>query len=238
MQYDKKENATFCRRFSEVSFPPIIPKSHEILVVVGSAESLANIVVSLEERKKAAVMTHAETRDRFLAGRRIVRGVFSKWIGLAPDALPIIIGPDGKPSLQNRGDLHFSIAHSGDLIVVAFAGSAVGVDVELEREIDARGLAKRFFSPRESASVEGDQRLFFPLWTRREAAVKADGRGLAGTLSRTSASTTSAGDWQPVTIGESLWQTLAWKEGHHHVALAAARVPGAILWCDLRTLVL
>lgn len=237
MQIDKKENHELPCVFSEVSFPIARPADEEILLVAGSSRSLANVEVSASEQKRAEGMCHEGTRGRFLAGRRIVRGMLSEWLSRAPGELEISIGPDGKPTLGGGSDWHFSIAHSGDLILVAFATAPVGADTEEEREVDAPGLARRFFSPPETSAVEADTTRFFPLWTRREAAVKADGRGLARTLPLITSDIPLPGTWTRVRIGESSWQTIAWRDGCHHLALAVETLPGAILWCDLRGVV-
>jgi 4'-phosphopantetheinyl transferase len=237
MQNDKKENGGLPRVFSDVSFPIARPANHEILLVAGSCGSLANIKVSAFEQKRADGMRHEGSRERFLAGRRIVRGILSEWLSRAPGDLEISIGSDGKPGLKDGSDCHFSIAHSGDLVLAAFAAVPLGADTEEAREVDALGLARRFFSPLEISAVEDDSSRFFPLWTRREAAVKADGRGLARTLPLITSDIALSQSWCHVRIGESSWQTIAWRDGGHHLALAVETIPSAILWCDLRGLV-
>lgn len=237
MQNDKVENSVFSGGFPEVSYPPSFPEALQILLVAGSVTSLANIAVSSEEDSRAAGMTSMEVRDRFLAGRRIVRGVFSNWLGQAPEQLPILIGEDGKPFLKAGDHFHFSITHAKDLVVAAFSRDPVGADLECERGIDAPALAGRFFSNQESVAVRENPALFFPFWTRREAAAKADGRGLAKTLSITSLEENPIGEWQSVSIGKDVWKTLSRKAGPFHLALATRQVPSSILWCDLRAVI-
>lgn len=86
----------------------------------------------------------------------------------------------GKPYVPDRpGD--FSLSHGGDLIVLAVADRAVGVDVEPlgRRHGD---IAKRVFKPEEiewmNAGDDPDRR-FFELWTLKEAVMKAEGKGLS-----------------------------------------------------------
>jgi 4'-phosphopantetheinyl transferase len=68
--------------------------------------------------------------------------------------------------------------------VFAFGRTRVGVDVERERPIpDAEGLVCRFFSLREIAEFQGiptqsRQAAFLRAWTRKEAVLKAIGRGV------------------------------------------------------------
>lgn len=238
MNNDKKESNENLNHLITIPSFPQPPDAMEIVLLAGATTSLANMPVSSMELTRAAGMSHQDTRMRFLTGRRMVRGMLSRWLSLPPADLPIAIDSDGKPYLENDRTLHFNIAHSGELVLVAFARFPVGADVEEEREIDAAGLAGRFFTPVESRAVQADAGLFFPLWTRREAAVKADGRGLARMLSTTVPMDLGSNGWRAVSLGDSLWQTYAWRDGRHHLALAAPTIPRSILWHDLRKVVL
>ena len=90
-------------------------------------------------------------------------------------------GPFGKPGLEGLpGD--FSISHARGLAVCALnPGGRVGVDVEARALTDLDAL-RPVFHPREwediLASAEPG-RTAARLWTAKEAALKADGRGLA-----------------------------------------------------------
>lgn len=50
--------------------------------------------------------------------------------GLRERDMAYMEGALGKPAFANRGDMHFSLAHSGEMAVAALAASPVGVDVE------------------------------------------------------------------------------------------------------------
>ena len=90
----------------------------------------------------------------------------------------------------NPAQIHFNLAHSGDLALLAITRvGPVGIDVERIREVkDAADLVARFFCAREN---ELFQRLpaiekpgaFFNLWTRKEALLKATGEGIGKALS-------------------------------------------------------
>ncbi len=70
------------------------------------------------------------------------------------------------------------------MIAVAWDREA-GIDIErLEREVDMDGLAIRFFSPKEADAVLNadptiKRRVFFRIWTTKEAYIKARGEGLS-----------------------------------------------------------
>jgi 4'-phosphopantetheinyl transferase len=82
--------------------------------------------------------------------------------------------------------IEFSVTHGGDLLVLAFAGSApVGVDVEPIGELDDVGAELLHFTltateRRRLLEVPAPQRkrIFLRHWTGKEAILKALGTGL------------------------------------------------------------
>lgn len=133
----------------------------------------------------------AARADRFLVpriGRRftVARGTLREILGEAlqvpPAQVEFAYGEHGKPAVPG---LWFNLSHSGDRALVALADREVGVDLEeLRTNVEFRRLAIRFFSPLEREALEAvpDEGLplaFFRLWTRKEAYLKACGKGLA-----------------------------------------------------------
>ena len=97
------------------------------------------------------------------------------------DDLSLTRSPLGKPALLRRGDLHFSLSHSGTLALCAVSGQPVGADVEGLRPPD-QGVARLTFQPRELAwlAAQPDQaRAFTRLWTRKESLLKRLGDGFS-----------------------------------------------------------
>jgi 4'-phosphopantetheinyl transferase len=97
-------------------------------------------------------------------------------------------GPAGRPELAGRR-LRFSLAHSAGLALVAVTERAdLGADLErIEPRLAEPPSAERCFGPAERASLErlrGEARLrlFFDLWTQKEAYRKATGEGIAAGL--------------------------------------------------------
>lgn len=85
----------------------------------------------------------------------------------------------GKPYFACIENAYFSLSHSGDIAACAFSDSPVGIDVQYVRNPNL-ALAKRFFSEKEYKTVEKDpEKMFNRIWARKEAAAKADGRGIA-----------------------------------------------------------
>ncbi|MBW6436422.1 4'-phosphopantetheinyl transferase superfamily protein [Actinoplanes hulinensis] len=133
-------------------------------------------------RRAAAIGDPAAYR-RFVVSHAALNAILADRLGVPAGDLPLRRGPRGRPHLAGPGP-HFSLAHAGDLAVVAVAGRPVGVDVDHPRDgLDPRRMAARFFTPDESALVTMAGADAYPeylrLWTRKEACVKAAGSRLA-----------------------------------------------------------
>jgi len=128
-------------------------------------------------------------QQRFALARAALRLTLGEALGLAPASLGFDYGAHGKPALAGAAAgarLGFNISHSGSVALVGLVqGGEIGVDVEAHRDMtDRDALVRRFFSAAENAAyaalAESDrQRAFFDGWTRKEAVVKALGRGLS-----------------------------------------------------------
>ena len=150
--------------------------------------------LSEAERARAARFVFERDRRRFIAGRAWLRQLLAARLEVAPEAIELVYGPQGKPGLTRRfadSDLRFNLSHCDDVAVYAFAhGREVGVDVERVRELrDADDIAARFFSRLEYEAYRAlgprDRPLgFFNCWTRKEAFIKALGEGLSHPLDR------------------------------------------------------
>ncbi len=149
---------------------------------------------SPSEMERAARFHFGLHRDRFVAGRSLLRILLGRYLGVVPAAIEFTAGINGKPALAGpftQCALEFNLAHSENLALLAVTRAGpVGVDVEAARPLDDFvELVERFFSPRERwlfRRLPDDQKpaAFFNLWTRKEAWLKATGEGIAGLLNR------------------------------------------------------
>jgi 4'-phosphopantetheinyl transferase len=158
---------------------------------VGAAATTGEWISMLDraEQERAARFRRPADRVRFLVGRAALRQVLGTWLDCDPAALRFRYGPHGKPVLDGSEQTtpHFNLAHSGNLILLAFHPSRpVGVDVErLRPGLDWRPIARRVLpaaavSRLESLPPEQGDAAFLEAWCRLEARLKASGEGLAG----------------------------------------------------------
>lgn len=137
---------------------------------------------------RAERMTSVSGRERYVVAHAFTRMVLSSYLDIAMPCIPIKYESMGKPVLGRvsgrRKPLEFSIAHSGDLVVVAVAGRRVGVDVErVKRGFDYLRIVQRFFHPSEIKCIAMTtprlrRNTFYRMWTRKEALVKGIGTGM------------------------------------------------------------
>lgn len=109
-------------------------------------------------------------------------------LGVAPGRIEFATGAHGKPMLADAdaaAAVRFNLSHSDDVALFGWTrGRDIGVDIERWRVLhDEAALVRRFFSSVENAAYEAlpaERRSegFFNGWTRKEAYVKAVGRGI------------------------------------------------------------
>lgn len=153
------------------------------LVQVDEFEALA--LLDESELKKAQSFKMPVLRDRFIAVRTLLRQTLATYLDAEPWALRFGLEAHGKPYLLGES-LYFNLSHCEDDLVLAVANfPGIGVDVEcIKPRHHLSGLAKRCFSTQEWAQwavlpLEQQAPAFYRLWTKKEAFVKAVGRGLA-----------------------------------------------------------
>lgn len=145
--------------------------------------------LSDQERLRARRWRFEKDRRRSIASRGLLRWLLAYYLDVEPGSVALRQGAQGKPALADAPRLRFSVAHSGDLVLYAFARhDELGVDVERVRAIpDALSIAASFFAPGErdalrAVAAAGRPYAFLVYWTRKEAYVKASGVGLSHRL--------------------------------------------------------
>jgi 4'-phosphopantetheinyl transferase len=140
-----------------------------------------------DEHRRAARFHFQRDRRRYTFGRGWLRVLLAEYLRIPARAIPLSATPLGKPHLAETrsGDLSFNLAHSDDMVVVAFScRREIGVDIERERhDVAWRELAERYFAPEEVlalSALTGDvqREAFYRCWTRKEAYLKALGLGM------------------------------------------------------------
>jgi 4'-phosphopantetheinyl transferase len=161
---------------------------------LATGEARWHAILTRDETTRVGRFLVVRARHHFMITRAWLRLLLAAYIG--GDAKQIAFGTadNGKPVLASPFDpreVTFNVSHSGEVALLAFSRRRdLGVDVEQVRsQRDLEGIARRFFSAHEqeelaAVAAEEKQNAFFRCWTRKEAYIKAKGKGLALPLSQ------------------------------------------------------
>lgn len=132
--------------------------------------------LTIERREKIAKMRQSKNRRQSLGAGLLLEKVLSRYGMRSQD---VYLDECGKPQIEG---LFFNLSHSGELVICAVSGKAVGCDVEQQGKAP-RNLAKRFFCENEQrylsrvADDKYDEALY-RLWTLKESYMKYTGEGM------------------------------------------------------------
>ncbi len=148
-----------------------------------------------EQKRYTAFMRDADRASYGSAHvglRRLLGGYLDREPGelvFTRETCPTCGGPHGRPAVEGAGGTHFSLSHSGDLVMFAFAGTPVGVDVEkvpAQGSVDDISTNLHAREQSELAALGPEERriAFVRCWARKEAYLKGTGEGMSGGLDR------------------------------------------------------
>ena len=132
-------------------------------------------------RRKCERLRFDADRRRSVAAWELLRRMLAGK-GVRAEALPVTENEFGKPAFDPSLGIHFCLSHAGERVMAAVAGGPVGCDVERVAPFD-EAVARECLTDEELAGVRRPppgldrDRAFFRLWVRKEAYVKAVGRG-------------------------------------------------------------
>ena len=152
--------------------------------------------LSPAEQEQSKRFRLREDAERFLIGRGVIRQLLAVQTGVPPELITLLTTPSGKPYLDpaqsfNARRNDFNLSHSGGYLLLAWSQvGPVGVDIEavnIRSRETLLAMAERAFSPEElaivrSASPASLVQIFYRIWVRKEALVKAEGDGIGGPM--------------------------------------------------------
>lgn len=136
-------------------------------------------VSQLPDRMQAKIAKYRRWQDAqaYLYGRLLLKyGMHS--LGFNYSLVDMKTDENGKPYFPDSS-FSFNISHSGEYIVCIISideKSHLGIDIEEVRPLELKGF-EAVFSPEEKEELN-DVIKFYTYWTRKEAVIKADGRGM------------------------------------------------------------
>jgi 4'-phosphopantetheinyl transferase len=195
--YSSKERKSFMTFFPPASLPSFLPPSEIHIWLVEferfkHEESNLYQILSREEQEAAKNFYFAKDQYSYTIAHGTLRRILSQYLDTPADQICFGEENYGKPIIQSPAQppLHFNLSHSGDRSLVAVAHLPVGVDIEQIRpNLQYTMLSPHIMSPNEQKAFEQlpdseKEMHFFRLWTRKEAYIKAIGKGLAHPLQK------------------------------------------------------
>ena len=163
-----------------------------------SKEQILNFrkFLSEEEKTKADRFHFEKDQTRYIISHGILNQLIANYLNIKLTDLSFEKNKKQKPFITGYPHLQFNLTYSLDYILIAFrfcpqnqlehSNMQIGVDVEdVTRSIDIELIIKDYFTfeeQNEILSAPSPASVFFKLWTRKEALVKATGTGLTNQL--------------------------------------------------------
>ena len=146
-------------------------------------------ILTDDELDRANRFSFEIDRQRFIVARGTLRSILSRYLTIYPGYLRFYYNQYGKPFLAPEFSsylLNFNLSHSGSMALYAITQNMeIGVDIErIHSDFEYEEIAQRFFSVNEVAILrtiptEKKFEAFYNFWTRKEAYIKAHGKGLS-----------------------------------------------------------
>lgn len=148
-------------------------------------------LLSSDEKDRANALRFRKDSEAFILTRAALRLILSEYTHIEAGQLRFTYNDFGKPYILKRTHsetVQFNVSHSAQVGYIAIAQTAeVGIDVEHftpSRANELTQLAERFFSESECNQIKrmpgpAQPAAFYRLWTRKEAYLKALGKGLS-----------------------------------------------------------
>jgi 4'-phosphopantetheinyl transferase len=139
-------------------------------------------ILTPSEISRAQNYYFEKDRNRFIICRALLKFVLKEQTGVDVTKIFIELDCNKKPYLPSHPHLFFNISHAGDYAVIAIDTHSIGVDIELlDRHLDIIEIMPHIFSIGEIGFVlnaDDIKYAFYKFWTRKEAIVKAIGKGI------------------------------------------------------------
>jgi 4'-phosphopantetheinyl transferase len=212
----------------------------EVHLWLATIDHVPDLLLSTEEQDQLNTIKLPFAARRFESTRKLLRYLFSVY--LSSSEFQIKKTDQGKPFLPAFPEFYFSVTHSKTMIMIALSRGPVGIDLERVRELPVIPIAQRFFSPQELFFLQDEkpqqnQKIFFKLWTAKEAALKADGAGIAFGM-KNNVATMEEEKVTSIFYQQQSWNISSWdfREGNESFfgAIATLFIPTVIHWYDLR----
>lgn len=145
-------------------------------------------ILSNEEVMRAKNFKLDQHKVQFLTSHVYLRLILSRYLHCSPKTICYGVEEYGKPFLMGQNEsykIYFNMSHSEGAVLYAITLNAqIGADIELIKDnLDIYELLDNVFTAHEKSlfkniNAEKKYKVFYNVWTRKEAYLKAIGTGL------------------------------------------------------------
>jgi len=189
-------------------------------------EQFGLALLSPDEQARAMRLVRPSTSQQFIIARSMLRQILSFYVNKPANEIMFSYNEHNKPGISYplHTPVQFNLSHSDDRLLIAVTNDvAIGVDIEKIKNTYNPAVAARFFSPQEQEALASSTEptvLFYQIWSRKEALIKALGKGLFSPPANFSV----PGEQQIITLENSDWSVLSLTiDQHYAAALASAQ---------------
>jgi 4'-phosphopantetheinyl transferase len=181
------------RKTDETMRLPITLKEGEVHLWTNSADLDSSPkenmeILSKDELRKANSFHFEKDAARYACSRAFLRRILGEYLKIEPRMIEFSYNQYGKPYLAGC-NIKFNVSHSRGRVLCAITlNDELGVDLEhTEKDFDFIETAEKCFSETELGILKGvpkskQREAFYKIWTKKEAVVKAIGKGISTPL--------------------------------------------------------
>lgn len=153
----------------------------EILKYQELVSSLRDLL-SVSERNRADRYHFIKDKNKFIICRAMLKLLLAKYVRWDINKISIDSDYNNKPYLTSHPSVFFNLSHAGDLGIIAIGKIPLGVDIEfIDSKFDFTEISTTVFNELEINHIHNSDNKsysFYKFWTRKEAIVKAIGKGI------------------------------------------------------------
>ena len=136
---------------------------------------------AISPQRRAYILRYRHDMDRrlCLAATLLLQQALHEEFGI-PSLPPLVYAPQGKPYIEGRPDIHFSLSHCRELAACVVSSQPVGIDVESigAYDEDVAMATMNVDELQRIARSAWPDVAFTRLWTMKESFLKLTGEGL------------------------------------------------------------
>lgn len=230
-----------CRDLPDATWQvwPAEATSHDLAIFRASLSDAAGWFPQLEpllspdERERAARYCRRDDQLRFSCTRALLRLLLGRFTNKPAGQLTFGRGFARKPELLDSVGWYFNVSHSGDWLLITIGRSPVGVDLEwINPDFPFQDVSQISFSAREQQYITSCPEpcsCFYQLWTRKEALVKATGKGMDDLFDRIPSLPGDHSVESSVIGGSGCWQVISFGVADGYPAAIAHNGPARLV---------